>query len=282
MTPASVISSFPGICARSDILQAGNAILWLNLFLSSRNQFGRNYRKKRHGAKVPKTSELISALPVLEQRELCEIWSRLCRFLGLSLWCPMHLAFRRRDLSMPMVLDVHRVQQRWTLFSVFSCFLLKSERKRKEKAQSSSPEHPTTALCLMQACRTPCQVESAAWCQWWCGLLGFLSWLPDLSGSKLLNFDVDLFLNCCSYSYASWQYPDKRPPASCRFLAGCVKTLEIDFSETCCWEYLVHPGDCKFLRSPFTDSWAGSAAPSFACCVCVWGGLPAPQMRNEQ
>lgn len=140
MTPASVISSFPGILARSDILQAGSAVLWLNLFLSSRNQFGQNYRKKRHGAKVPKRSELICALPVLEQRELCEIRSRFCRFLGLSLWRPMHLAFGRRDPSVPMVLGVHRVQQRQTLLSVF--FLLASILKSEEEEGEGSEQQP--------------------------------------------------------------------------------------------------------------------------------------------
>lgn len=60
---------------------------------------------------------------------------------------------------------------------------LKWQRKGKERGQSSSPEHPPAALCLMQTC--PVKWHLPLRCLRRCGLFGFLLlWLPDLSGNK--------------------------------------------------------------------------------------------------
>lgn len=199
------------------------------------------------------------------RQELCEIWFRISWFLDLSLWRPIRLALRRRGLGLSMPLVLTEVDPGFCVFLLSSIFKPKSWRRRM---WSTWQQH--SAWC--KQAELPVKWHLLLWCLRWCGLFGFLLlWSSDLSGSKILYFNTDLFLNCCSYSYASLHYPDERPVSS-----RLCKTLETYFQK-----HLLAINDgswwlCKFFPSLFSASRAGRAVPLVPCCM----GLPAPGMRE--
>lgn len=90
-------------------------------------------------------------------------------------------------------------------------------------------------------------------------MFGFLLlWLSDLSGSKILHFNTDLFLNCCSYSYASLHYPDERPvfPRLCQTLETYFQKHLLGINDGSWWLG-------KFFPSLFPASWPRRAVPLF-------------------
>lgn len=208
MTPASVISSFPGLLAGSDILHAGSAVLELNLcswfpgtsliIITGKKTQGWKCLKINPGRSLQLQPWNSESYVKPDSGSLSSwIWAS-------AIPCVWPSRGEGWDLSMPLTFHVHWVWQRWILCFVFPCFLLSSDLNHggrgKEKGWSSSPKHQPTAMWSGRCCFGVCS-----------GVHWVSLWLLDLSGSKLLSFNTDLFLKCCPYCYASLGYWDKRP-----------------------------------------------------------------------
>lgn len=148
----------------------GSTVLWLNLFLNSRNKFDQNYwKKKKKGTGLERLKINLSwslQLQPWNRRELCEIWVRISWFLDLSLWHPLRLALRRRGMGLWVCADFGWGRPWILCFLAFFC-----HPTRRRGVWSTWQQH-----------WTPCEVAPAAlvsavvWFVWVSPLVAWPVW----------------------------------------------------------------------------------------------------------